>query len=310
LGKHFAEELLKTGKHTVTALTREDSKSKLPEGVKVARVNYNDEESIVSALTGQQFLVITLAAQGPADIHTKIVHAAAKAGIPYVMPNTYGTDLANRKLAEENLVGIACIERCADIESTGVSSYINMACSFWYEWSLALGEPFFGIDIRNKKATFFDDGKTRINMSTWGQCGRALAAFLSLKELPEDENDKSPTISQWKNKTLYIASFLASQRDLLDSVNRVIGTTDKDWEISYEPSAERYKRGLDELKAGNRLGFGRALYARGFYPNRDGDYESSKGLQNDLIGLGKDDMDEATKRTVELVESGWNPFAQ
>ena len=116
----------------MTAITREESTSKLPEGVKVARVNYDDEASLVSALQGQQFLVITLAAQGPSDnTHSKLVAAAAKAGIPYVMPNNYGADVGNRKLCEENLHGMSCIQRNAEIEATGVSSWISMVCGFW-----------------------------------------------------------------------------------------------------------------------------------------------------------------------------------
>jgi hypothetical protein len=294
----------------VTAVTREDSKSKVPEGVKVARINYDDEKTIVSALEGQQVLIITLDATAPPEIHSKLVQAAAKAGVPLVMPNSWGGDFTNKKLAEENLYGVGCIQRAAEIVNTGVSSYTNMVCGHWYEWSLALGEHFYGIDIRNKKATFFDDGKTRVDTSTWNLCGKAIAAFVSLKELPDDENDKSPSISQWKNNQLVISSFLVSQRDMLDSVHRVMGTTDKDWEISYEPSGERYQNGLAELKAGERTGFAKAMYTRYFYPNGDGNYGAKLGLQNSLLGLGKEDLDEATKRTVEMVESGWNPFGQ
>jgi hypothetical protein len=177
------------------------------------------------------------------------------------------------------------------------------------EWSLALGEPFYGIDIKNKKAVFFDDGKTKINTTTWERCGEALAGLLSLKELPEDENDKTPTVSSWKNKPVYISSFLASQRDMLDSIHRVMGTSDKDWEILYEKSDERCAKGIEDMKKGQRLGFARAMYSRGFYPNGGGDYESTKGLDNEKLGLGKDDLDVATKRTVEMVESGWTPYS-
>ena len=31
---------------------------------------------------------------------------------------------------------------------------------------------------------------------------------------------------------------------------------------------------------------------------------------NDALGLPHEDLDEATKRTVEMVESGWKPFAE
>jgi len=250
-----------------------------------------------------------MAVTAPPDTQSKLIKAAAKAGVPYVMPNIYGFDIYNESLSKDNLHGAGALKSCLEIEDLGVSSWIGMICGFWYEWSLAIGEACFGFDFKNKKVTFFDDGKTKINTSTWIQCGKALAGLLSLKELPEDENDKSPTVSQWKNKPLYIASFKTSQRDMLDSVHRVTGSTDKDWKIEYQPSAERYKNGLEKMKNGNRLGFAEAMYSRTFYPNGDGDFESSKGLVNDLIGLPKDDLDEATKRALDMVESGWNPFA-
>ena len=297
------EELLKTGKHTVTALTRADSKGTLPAGVKRVQVDYDDDEqSLISALQGQQFLVITLSVRAPPHIHPKLVEAAAKAGVPYIMPNVYGFDIQNKSLGAENLYGKASLQRCAEVESHG-ASYVAMCCGFWYEWSLALGEQWFGFDIKNKKVTFFDDGKTRISVSTWRQCGRALAALLSLPE-----SGGSPALSQWKNKPFYIASFLINQRDMLDSIHRVTGTTDHDWEISYEPTDKRYKDGLDEMQKGIRTGFAKSMYSRVFYPNGDGDFESSRGLANDLIGLPKEELDDATKRTVEMVESGWNPF--
>ena len=286
-------------------MTRTDSKLDLPSAVKVARVKYDDDgESLVSALRGQQFLVITLSVLAPPDTHSIIVKAAAKAGVPYIMPNVYGGDIQNKSLCEEDLYSAGANQRCTEIESLGVS-YIAMACGFWYEWSLALGEPWFGFDIKNKTVTFFDDGKTIINVSTWKQCGRALAALLSLPETGAD-----PAISQWRNKPLYFASFRLSQRDMLDSLHRVTGSTDKDWEITYEPTSQRYKNGLSDLQKGIRTGFAKALYSRGFYPNGDGDIESSRGLVNGSIGLPKEDLDEATKRAVEMVESEWSPFAQ
>ena len=87
--------------------------------------------------------------------------------------------------------------------------------------------------------TFYDDGKTQIDVSTWDQCGRAIAGLLSLPE-----SGTSPCVADWKNKPLYINSFKVSQRDMLDSLHRVLGNTDKDWTIDYEPTDQRYKRGL------------------------------------------------------------------
>ena len=217
------------------------------------------------------------------------------------MPNIYGSDFRNEKLVQEALQPKG-LEWLAEIDASS-SSYIGLVCGFWYEWSLALGEPWYGFDIKNKKVTFFDDGTTKINTSTWAQCGRALAGLLSLPE-----SGASPAVSDWKNKPLYITSWKLSQRDMLDSLHRVMGTSDKDWTITSEPTGDRYKRGIEEMNAGSRAGFATAMYTRHFFPHDSGDYESKKGLVNDKLGLPKEDLDEATKRAVDMVESGYNPF--
>lgn len=304
VGKHFAEELLNTGKHKVTALTRANSKGTIPDGVAVANVDYDDEESLVSALKGQQFLVVTLPVTAGSDIHSKIVHAAAKAGVPYIMPNAYGSDFLNDSLRDERFATSSSLDYCKEIESLG-ASYVAMVCGFWFEWSLALGERTFGFDFKNKKVTFFDDGNTRICVSTWRQCGRALAALLSLPEA-----EVSPSLSQWKNKPLYLASFTLSQRDMLDSINRILGATDNDWQISHQSSAQRYKDGVEEMQKGSNAGFVKAMYTRVFFPSSGGDFAATRGLANETLDLPKEDLDEATKRVLEMVESGWNPFAQ
>jgi putative NADH-flavin reductase len=74
-GQYITEALLKTDKHTVTAITRNDSKSKLPQGVHVKHVDYDDHVSLVEALRGQDALVITLAAQGTPQ-QAKLIQAA------------------------------------------------------------------------------------------------------------------------------------------------------------------------------------------------------------------------------------------
>ncbi|KAI9930709.1 hypothetical protein ASPWEDRAFT_739137 [Aspergillus wentii DTO 134E9] len=289
VGKHFTEELLKTGKHTVTALTRVGGTSPVPEGVKRVEVDYDNSDSLVSALKGQEFLIITLSITTPPDTHGKIVKAASEAGVPYIMPNVYGSDIMNESMRKEDLYSGGAYERCLEVEKQGNTAYIAMACGFWYEWSLAIGEQWFGFDIKNRTVTFIDDGNTKITTSTFGQCGRAIAALLSLPE-----SGAEPSVSQWKNKPF---------------LHRVIGTTDADWTISYQPSKERYSEGLEEMKNGVRTGFVKAMYTRAFFPGGGGDFESTRGLANDVIGLAKDDLDLATKRSVDLVEAGWNPFA-
>ncbi|KAF7552453.1 hypothetical protein G7Z17_g4294 [Cylindrodendrum hubeiense] len=306
VGKILAEALVATGKHTVTAISRAGSTNKLPDGVKVASVDYDDEDSLVAALKGQQFLAITMSVTAPPETQDKIIKAAAKAGVPWVMPNSYGIDHANESLAQESFTGRGVLAGIKSVEDAGFSSWITMCCSFWIEHSIAqLG--CYGFDVANKKVTFFDDGNTRINMSTLSLCGKTIVGLLSLKELPEDENDLSPTISQWRNKPIYVSSFLVSQREMLDSLQRVTGTTDKDWTIDHEESKARWERGVKMMQGGERIGFTIAMYTRTFFPNGDGDFQSRNGLDNEVLGLTQEeDIDDASRRVVEMVGYGYN----
>lgn len=302
VGGYFAAELAKTGKHAVTALVREESKGEVPAGVETARVNFGSEDSLVAALKGQQVLIITLPVRAPEGLHGEICRAAAKAGVSYIMPNAWGGDVQNKDLAKGALWSPGAEQRVADVANTS-AAWIGMCCGFWYEWSLALGEQWYGFDIKNKKVTFFDDGTTKISSSTWNQCGKAVAALLSLPQ-----TGASPCLADYKNKFFYIDSFVVSQRDMLDSLHRVMNTTDKDWEITSEPTSERYQKAHEEIKQGIFTGFPKAMYTRVFFRNGGGDF-TYRGLSNDVLGLPKDDLDAATKRAVDMSQSGWNPFA-
>ncbi|KAJ9144512.1 putative Oxidoreductase CipA [Pleurostoma richardsiae] len=305
-GKFITEELLKTGKHTITALTRKESKHVIPAGVKVVHIDYNDEATLVAALQGQQFLVITMSVHAPPDQQSKLIQAAAKAGVDYIMPNGYGGDMRCESLMRDSPLGNAILKTTAEIEKTG-KSWISLVCSLWYEYSLACGPEWFGFDFKTKNLTFYDDGNTRINTTTWRQCGRAVAALIGLKELPDDENDKSPTVRTWANQPLYVSSFLISQRDMFESWKRITGDTDADWMIEYQNSEKRRAEGLERLKAGDRRGLAVASFVRVFYPNGDGNYEGKYGLANDALGLPKEDLDEATKLAKKMIDAGYDP---
>ena len=120
IGKHFTEHLLKTGKHTVTAITRVDSDSKFPDGVKVAKVNYDDKSSLVNALKGQDALIITMKTSAPKDTSIKLIEAAAEAKVDWIMPNEYGPDVT----ADVNMGNVSLgVQRMQD--ETSLTSVIG-----------------------------------------------------------------------------------------------------------------------------------------------------------------------------------------
>ncbi|CAG7972396.1 unnamed protein product [Penicillium olsonii] len=299
IGSHIVKALLETGRHTVTAISRKGSDNKLPEGVQIAPVNYDDAATIVAALKGQQFLIITMAPTAPRDTHSKLVQAAAKAGIPYVMPNGYAGDIENVKIGEDMMLGPIAQAQRDEIESLGMQ-WITVCCGFWFDYSLAGGESRFGFDFDKRTLTVFDDGNTKNSTSTLSQVGRAVAKVLSLKELPEDENDKTLTLASYLNKGVYIKSFVISQNDMFESVKRVTDTTDADWTITHEDTKKRYAEGLAQVKTGNMAGFSKLLFARGFYPDDPSDLSAK--AQNELLGLPDESLDESTQVAIDLVK--------
>ena len=78
-----------------------------------------------------------------------------------------------------------------------------------------------------------------IILQTWAQTGRAVAKLLSLPVTPEKEG--APSLSDYKNKFIFVSSFCLTQKEMFAEVLRVSGTKESDWTIKYESSAERFQ---------------------------------------------------------------------
>ncbi|KAF2099522.1 NAD(P)-binding protein [Rhizodiscina lignyota] len=304
MGSYIVKAMLKEGKHKIIAITRADSSSEMPEGLTVKRVNYDSPDELAEALMGQDALIITLSGIAPPEQQMRLVEAAAAANVRWVMPSWFGPDGKNESLRIDTMLDGHITPLLKRIEELGKSSWICLACSFWYEWSLGggawgLGQVMYGFDLRNRTVTFIDDGMTKINTSTWPQAGLAVARLFSLKEKPDGPDDKSPALSQLKNDYVYVSSFLASQKDIFESVLRVTGTKEGDWQAKYVDHEERYDEGEKQQQAGDRMGFAKVLYTRVFFPNGDGNFEAKYGLHNDILGLPKGNIDDATKAAFE-----------
>ena len=166
-----------------------------------------------------------------------------------------------------------------------------------YEWSLAI-IPAYGFDFDKQEVTFFDDGETLTSMSTWPQVGRAVAALLSLPIQPEGGN-KERCLERFKNSHAYVNSFTISQKDMLNSVLRVTGDKAEDWKIMNENAQERYTKGVEDMKKGDRAGFAKQMYTRVFYKDDSGNFEKTKGTVNEMLGLPKENIDDATERAIQ-----------
>lgn len=275
--------------------------------MRAAKVDYADPSSLEAALKGQDALIITMAVTAPPDSQDLIIEAAARAKVPWILPNEWGIDSDAPGLKKDiPMLFEKPNQARALIEKLGVSSWIGMCSGYWYEFSLG-GTPLrFGFDFANKSLILFGDGNVPINVSTWAQTGRAVANLLSLKILPDDEHDESPTISRWRNRPLHISSFKVSQRDMFASVLRVTGDKESDWTVTSEPVEKRFVEARKELfETGDRRVFGKMIYARNFFDDGSGLFETRYGgLDNERLGLPVEDLDEATAVGISMSLTG------
>jgi hypothetical protein len=304
VGKHITSALLAKGRFNITAITRARSSHTFPADVNTAFVDYTDPSTIEAALRGQDALIITMSVYAPKDTSEILIRAAAAAGVPWLLPNTFG--MYNREAVHLEVIGPGKVEERNLIEGLGVSSWVGFSCGFWYEH--ALSQPdFYGFDIQNRAVTFFDDGTERLNTSTWAQVGRAVASVLSLPIQPASSGNNSTTsLSDYRNRMVYLSSFTINQKDMFESLKRVTGTSDAEWTVSRIPAKQRFEEARASIAAGNPLAFGRMLGSRFFFPgDNEGLYEISFGLDNAKLGLPEEDLDEFTRAGVELAASDY-----
>lgn len=310
MGTYITGALLRTDIHKTTALTRAQSRnpSKVPAAVEVEEVDYDDQASLIKALKGKDCLVILMSVYAPPDSDEKLIRAAAEAGVPWILPSEWAGDPTQVELSKDIFVGPKKQANRDLIERLGKSSWISMVAGFWYEFSIAGDPSRFGFDFSNRIVTLYGQGKDIINVSTYDQCARAVASLLSLKICPERRTPEEPTLSQFKNKFVYISSFAVSQREMFESVLRVTKASEKDWMTQYEDHNERGDRGVARYERGEPIGYIEALYVRMFYPGGEGHYEARGLLHNDVLGLPKEDLDECTRRAIELRDGGAIPY--
>lgn len=246
-----------------------------------------------------------MAVTAPRDTIPKLARAAAKAGVSYVFPNWFGHDGENDALCKDSWLTPARDTIRSEFAELKGTSYIMVACNFWYEFSLAGGPDRFGFDFRKRSLVLFDGADVPFKLTTWPQCGRTVAKLLSLPLLPQDSSDKTTTLSAFRNKTVYVDSFRLTQRDMFDSVKRVTKTTDKDWTITHDASEQRFKDATAELQKHNFAQFTKMLYSRMYFPTGDGDFDAK---HKKVLGLPQEDLDEWTAVAIKMGENNEIPF--
>lgn len=286
VGSQILSAVLAQGIHEVSVITRTESKSTFPEGVhKVHRGSYDDEAFLVAALQGQDVLVTPIS-WAAVDTQVALFKAAAKAGVPYVLPAEFGSDQDNEKLRSQlgALLGPKDKYR-ALVEELGVSAWIGIITNPWIDFLVPM---FWPGNFKERTAVLYGEGDTKANFSTRADVGKGVAALLSL---PEAE------LAQYKNKYVHLSSFHVTQREVLESAMRATGTKEADWTIEKVDLEEQLKTASEEARKGNMMAAVTELIGNTFRPGYGGDYQH-KVVDYDHLGVQTEKLDDVMKRVL------------
>ena len=126
--------------------------------------------------------------------------------------------------------------------------------------------------------------------------GRAVASLLTLPITSQS----GASLSDYANGYVYISSFLTTQREILAACQRVTNTADSAWEIKEDSAPRWIEEGKERLAKGDFYGGINLLYGQLFIEGSGSNYESTKGLANQILGLPEEDIDESVEAALAV----------
>lgn len=234
LGPAILRGLLDGG-YEVTVLSREGSTS--TDGLashpkqKIAKVNFDDVNSIASALKGIEGVVSNVASHVLLS-QKKIIDASIKAGVKRFLPSDFGSDLtlAVSRTVPFNMPKVEIHEYLEEqSKSHPEFSYTAVHNGPFFDWCLGIG--LFG-NLKTHESTLWDGGETKISTTTLATVGKAVAGVFK-------------NLEATKNKEIGIADTTITQKQILEIVKEIDG---KEWTTKTGSTAEAYQIGLDEMK--------------------------------------------------------------
>ncbi|RVX74157.1 hypothetical protein B0A52_01989 [Exophiala mesophila] len=284
LGAPVIKSLIRTS-FDLTLLTRDKNKtqqfveSTFPssERLHITEVDYTSNSSLVSALTGQHSVII-LISRTVADPHIKVIDAAIEAGVEQIIPSCFGLDTripsirANPALEQKLRMEDHVLHRAEDKSKKW--SYAMIHTAVFLEWSLTAGVFINTQGDGDAPTMVFDDGDSKIGLSSFNDIGTAIVNVIRKRHSPEV-----------RDKVLLMSSVHTTQNDLLAYARGL--RPDKTWPTIRIDSADAMRKSQEALARGDRTppamsGFLVRAYSAdgsGWFPK----------LDNDVLGVSLKD---------------------
>lgn len=265
LGSAVLSELVKGG-FEVTLLSRSNKTDEdLPPNVRRLAVDYNNKQSLVDALNGQDAVVSTVAGEAiPAQ--KLMIDAAIESGVRRFIPSDFGSLTTNPAASQfPHHVNMVDIQQYLKSKSHEIE-YTIFSIGGFTEFVVNSG---FAFDWEHKTAELWGDGSSGISSTSLSGVGRAIVGALKNPE---------PT----KNRNLFIHELVVTQSQVISLAKKY--SPGAEWTITNvsDPLAE-----CDRLEAivketpsfPNIMAFLKATVLSGKYQAH---YQK---VDNDLVGL-------------------------
>lgn len=276
MGKHIVQALVDEG-FKVTILSRTVRPENVPQGVAVKAVDYEDLESLKSALAGEDAVVSVLGAPALGAQQQKLADASVAAGVKRFIPSEFG--LNTRKLEGDVLAKILG-GKIKFVDDLTVKSEQNPNFT-WTGVSTGMFFDFLGFDPKSKTVSITDSGNEPFQTSTREFIGKAVAAIL-----------KHP--KETANQYLTIASVQPTQNEILKILEEETGSK---WTVTHQDSKELQKIGEEKLSQGDFTAFF-SLGAAHLYGDGVGHALKDSEKANKLLGLPeKGDLRDIVRKT-------------
>lgn len=294
--------LIAANRFKITVITRSESSSTFPEApsVTVKKGSYNDPAFLESAFKGNDAAFLSFSFTGTPE-QPKLIDAAAKAGVKWILPNEFASDGKVEKMVDDCPVLQPKREARKQIEKLGQTypglSYIAVATNPWINHAIHLGLLH---NVSERKAKISEDGG-RFNLTSLDRAGEGVTKLLTLP-IENKENPRT-SLQHYANNYAYLSSLSTTQRGALDAMQRITGTTDNDWTIETDNIAERIKKDKEAMAGGGDAAFGAMMDILVAYYTGDGlggDYQSKALEDLKVLGLKEEDIDAAFSRELEI----------
>jgi hypothetical protein len=146
----------------------------------------------------------------------------------------------------------------------------------------ALPFGFFGFNIKERSALLYDqDAPAHFSTTTMSRVGQAIVGIL---QHPEET----------RNRIVYISSFIITNKELIDALERVSG---EKWTGTPASTYDLERQGNDRMARGDRYGAYDLVVAALFRRGHGSDYALRKN-DNELLGLRDENLDDVLKEVL------------